>query len=125
MDIYVGNLAYELQEDELSEAFGAYGVVESARILLDRDTGRSRGFGFVKMPNREEGESAIEGLQDHELMGRPLRVREAEPRQPREGGGGGGGGFRRGGGGDRRGGGGGGRGGFDRRGGGGRRQDRY
>lgn len=102
MDIYVGNLAYELQEDELSEAFGAYGAVDSVRILLDRDTGRSRGFGFVKMPNREEGENAIEGLNGQEIQGRPLRLREAEPRQPREGGGGGGGGgggFRRGGGG--------------------------
>ncbi len=105
MDIYVGNLAYEVQDDELSAAFGQYGVVESARVLLDRDTGRSRGFGFVKMPNREEAEAAIRGLNDAEMQGRPLRVREAEERAPRPGGGGGGfggggggGGFKRGGG---------------------------
>jgi RNA recognition motif-containing protein len=101
MDIYVGNLVYEVGDDELNAAFSQYGEVESARVLLDRDTGRSRGFGFVKMPNREEGEAAIEGLNESDLQGRPLRVREAEERKPREGG------FRReGGGGDRRGGGG-------------------
>lgn len=120
MDIYVGNLVYEVGDEELNSAFSQYGEVESARVLMDRDTGRSRGFGFVKMPNREEGEAAIAGLNEADLQGRPLRVREAEERKPREGGGGGGGGgFRQGGGGfgggDRRGGGGGG----DRRGGGG------
>ena len=92
MDIYVGNLAYEVQDAELNEAFAEYGAVESARVILDRESGRSRGFGFVKMPNREEGERAIEGLSGHELMGRPLRVREAEERKPRSGGFGGGGG---------------------------------
>lgn len=100
MDIYVGNLAYEVQDDELQEVFAQYGEVESARVLLDRDTGRSRGFGFVKMPNREEAESAIEALNESEFQGRPLRVREAEERKPRSGGfggGGGGGGFKRGG----------------------------
>lgn len=120
MDIYVGNLVYEVQDDELNAAFSQYGEVESARVLMDRDTGRSRGFGFVKMPNREEGERAIAELNDKDLQGRPLRVREAEERKPREGGFSGGGreggfkregGFRRGGhgGGDRRGGFGGGR----------------
>ena len=121
MDIYVGNLAYEVQDDELREAFAQYGEVESARVLLDRDTGRSRGFGFVKMPNQEEGESAIEALNETDFQGRPLRVREAEERKPRTGGfggGGGGGGFKRGGGG---GGGRGGRGGY---GGGGRQRYR-
>lgn len=108
MDIYVGNLAYEVQDEELNEAFGEFGVVESARVLMDRESGRSRGFGFVKMPNREEAERAIEALNGADLQGRPLRVREAEERKPRTGGGGGGGGgFQRGGGG-----GGGGRGGF-------------
>lgn len=101
MDIYVGNLAYEVQDDELQEVFAQYGEVESARVLLDRDTGRSRGFGFVKMPNREEAESAIEALNESDFQGRPLRVREAEERKPRSGGfgggGGGGGGFKRGG----------------------------
>ncbi|MGC9452358.1 MAG: RNA recognition motif domain-containing protein [Oceanipulchritudo sp.] len=100
MDIYVGNLAYSVRDDELNEVFAAYGEVESARVLLDRESGRSRGFGFVKMPNNEEGQSAIEALDGSDMQGRPLRVREAEERKPRQGGGGG---FRRGGdrGGDR------------------------
>jgi len=104
MDIYVGNLAYAVQDEELNEAFAEYGAVESARVLLDRESGRSRGFGFVKMPNREEAERAIEALNGSDLQGRPLRVREAEERKPRPGGGGGGGGgggFQRGGGGGR------------------------
>jgi RNA recognition motif-containing protein len=92
MDIYVGNLAYEVQDEDLNEAFGAHGEVESARVIMDRESGRSRGFGFVKMPNREEAEAAVEALNDSELQGRPLRVREAEERQPRSGGGGFGGG---------------------------------
>ncbi len=113
MDIYVGNLAYEVRDDDLQDAFTAFGEVESARVIMDRDTGRSRGFGFVKMPNQEEGQAAIDALNDSEIQGRPVRVREAEERQPRSGGfGGGGGGFNRGGGG------GGGRGGFNRGGGG-------
>jgi RNA recognition motif-containing protein len=97
MDIYVGNLAYEVQDEELQTAFGEFGEVESAR--------RSRGFGFVKMPNNDEGQAAIDALNESELQGRPLRVREAEERKPRSGGGGfggggggGGGGFSRGGG---------------------------
>ena len=99
MDIYVGNLAYEVQDAELNEVFAEFGAVESARVLLDRESGRSRGFGFVKMPNHEEGERAIEALNGSDLQGRPLRVREAEERKPRSfGGGGGGGGFQRGGG---------------------------
>jgi len=118
MDIYVGNLAYEVQDAELTEAFGEYGELESARVIVDRESGRSRGFGFVKMPNQEEGERAVEALNGFELLGRPLRVREAEERKPRSGGfdGGGGGG---GGGGGHRGGGGGGYGGRGGRGGGG------
>ncbi|NDV61510.1 RNA-binding protein [Puniceicoccales bacterium CK1056] len=111
MDIYVGNLAYEVQDEDLNEAFAQFGEVESARVIMDRESGRSRGFGFVKMPNREEAEAAVEGLNDNELQGRPLRVREAEERKPRSGGFGGGGGGG-GGGGFKRGGGGGGRGGF-------------
>ncbi|MEX0330541.1 MAG: RNA recognition motif domain-containing protein [Puniceicoccaceae bacterium] len=101
MDIYVGNLAYEVRDDELQSAFEQYGTVESARVILDRESGRSRGFGFVKMPNNEEGQAAIDALNESELQGRPLRVREAEERKPRSGGfggGGGGGGFQRGGG---------------------------
>ena len=114
MDIYVGNLAYEVHDDDLQTAFAAFGEVESARVIMDRDTGRSRGFGFVKMPNNEEGQAAVDALNDSELQGRPIRVREAEERQPRSGGGGGGGGgFNRGGGGGGHRGGGG-RGGFNR-----------
>src|SRR5210317_84904 len=105
MDIYVGNLAYEVRDDELLGAFEQYGEVESARVIMDRESGRSRGFGFVKMPNNDEGQAAIDALNESDLQGRPLRVREAEERQPRSGGGGGGG-FNRGGGG------GGGRGGY-------------
>ena len=107
MDIYVGNLAYEVRDDELLAAFEPFGEVESARVIMDRESGRSRGFGFVKMPNKDEGQAAIDALNDSEIEGRPVRVREAEERKPRSGGfGGGGGGFQRGGGG------GGGRGGF-------------
>ncbi|MEX0322053.1 MAG: RNA recognition motif domain-containing protein [Puniceicoccaceae bacterium] len=119
MDIYVGNLAYEVRDDELNEAFAQFGEIESARVIMDRETGRSRGFGFVKMPNREEGQRAIEELNDSDFQGRPMRVREAEERQPRGGGGGGfnrgggGGGFNRGGGGGGFNRGGGGRGGRD------------
>ncbi|MGA1205995.1 MAG: RNA recognition motif domain-containing protein [Opitutales bacterium] len=122
MDIYVGNLAYEVQDEDLQAAFGAYGEVESARVIIDRESGRSRGFGFVKMPNNDEGQAAIDGLNESDLQGRPLRVREAEERQPRSGGfggGGGGGGFKREGGFKRDGGNrGGGRGGFGGHGGG-------
>ena len=106
MDIYVGNLAFSVQDDELQEAFAEFGVVESARVIVDRESGRSRGFGFVKMPNQEEGQAAIEALNESDFQGRPLRVREAEERKPRSGGfggGGGGGGFNRGGGGGYRG----------------------
>lgn len=126
MDIYVGNLAYEVDDDSLNQVFSEYGAVESARVLMDRDTGRSRGFGFVKMPDADEANRAIEALNDSDFMGRPLRVREAEERAPRQGGfqqrggggpRGGGGGFNRGG---PRGGGGGG---FNRGGGGGNRRD--
>lgn len=96
MDIYVGNMAYEMGDDDLREAFVAFGEVESARVLMDRDTGRSRGFGFVKMPDPEAGNRAIEQMNGAEVMGRPLKVREAEERPERSGGGGG---FQRGGGG--------------------------
>jgi RNA recognition motif-containing protein len=100
MDIYVGNLAYEVRDEELLSAFEQHGEVESARVIMDRESGRSRGFGFVKMPNNDEGQAAIDALNGADMQGRPLRVREAEERQPRSGGGGGGG-FNRGGGGGR------------------------
>jgi len=83
MNIYVGNLSYGMSEDELREAFAAYGDVSSVKILSDRETGRSRGFGFVEMPNQSEGEAAITQLNGKELSGRTLRVNEARPRERR------------------------------------------
>lgn len=101
--LYVGNLSFRTEEEGLRAAFGNFGTVTDARIVMDRDTGRSRGFGFVEMEDDSAAESAIEQMNGSDLDGRPLRVNEAQPRT--EGGGGGGG--RRGGGG-----GGGGRGGY-------------
>jgi RNA recognition motif-containing protein len=83
MNIYVGNLSYGMSEDELREAFSAYGDVSSVKILSDRETGRSRGFGFVEMPNQSEGEAAVTQLNGKELGGRTLRVNEARPRERR------------------------------------------
>jgi RNA recognition motif-containing protein len=83
MNIYVGNLSYDMSEDALREAFAEYGDVSSAKILSDRETGRSRGFGFVEMPNQSEGEAAIAQLNGKEIGGRALRVNEARPREPR------------------------------------------
>ena len=83
MNIYVGNLSYNMSEDELRDAFGAYGEVSSVKILMDRETGRSRGFGFVEMPNQNEAEAAIAQLNGKDLGGRPLRINEARPREPR------------------------------------------
>lgn len=83
MNIYVGNLSYGMSEDELREAFAAYGDVSSVKILSDRETGRSRGFGFVEMPNQSEGEAAVAQLNGKEIGGRTLRVNEARPREQR------------------------------------------
>jgi RNA recognition motif-containing protein len=83
MNIYVGNLSYGMTEDELRDAFAAYGDVSSVKILMDRETGRSRGFAFVEMPNKSEGESAIAQLNGKDLGGRTLRVNEARPRERR------------------------------------------
>ncbi|MGD8324442.1 MAG: RNA-binding protein [Gammaproteobacteria bacterium] len=83
MNIYVGNLSYSLSEQELRDAFAAHGEVASVKILSDRETGRSRGFGFVEMPNQSEGEAAIEQLNGKDLGGRALRVNEARPRERR------------------------------------------
>jgi RNA recognition motif-containing protein len=83
MNIYVGNLSYGMSEEELREAFSEYGDVTSVKILSDRETGRSRGFGFVEMPNQSEGEAAIAQLNGKELGGRALRINEARPREPR------------------------------------------
>lgn len=111
-NIYVGNLDYNVTEDELRGAFAAYGQVENVTIMRDRDTGQPRGFGFVEMANDEEAEKAIAGTNGTQLGNRNLNVNEARPKTERGGGGfnrgGGGGGFGRGGGGGRPGGGGGG-----------------
>ena len=114
MNIYVGNLPYSANEEDLKEVFAAHGEVTSVRIITDRDTGQSKGFGFIDMPNDEEATAAIEALEGAEFQGRNLRVNQSKPREdrPRGGGGGyrggGGGGYRGGGGGGHRGGGGGG-----------------
>jgi RNA recognition motif-containing protein len=83
MNIYVGNLSYTMTDGELRDAFAAFGTVTSAKILMDRETGRSRGFGFVEMPNQSEGEAAISNLNGKELGGRALRINEARPRERR------------------------------------------
>ncbi len=83
MNIYVGNLAYKMSEQELRAAFEAFGEVTSARFVVDRETGRSKGFGFVDMPNQEEAEAAINGLNGTELNGRTVTVNEARPREER------------------------------------------
>ena len=94
MNIYVGNISYQASDDDLLEVFEAIGSVDSASIIFDRYSGRSKGFGFVEMPNDEEATRAIEELDGKELLGRPLKVNQARPREdrPRRGGGGGGGG---------------------------------
>lgn len=81
MNIYVGNLSYGMSEDELRDAFGAFGEVSSVKILMDRETGRSRGFGFVEMPNKSEAETAIAQLNGKDVGGRALRINEARPRE--------------------------------------------
>ena len=83
MNIYVGNLPYRTTDDELRELFEQFGGVNSARIITDRETGRSRGFGFVDMASEADEQKAIDDLQDVEWMGRNIRVNKAEPRQPR------------------------------------------
>jgi len=83
MNIYVGNLSYSMTEDELREAFAAHGEVSSVKILSDRETGRSRGFGFVEMPDQSEGETAVSQLNGKEMGGRALRINEARPRERR------------------------------------------
>ncbi len=117
MNIYVGNLPFTASEDEIRQAFAAYGTVSSVAIIKDRETGQSRGFAFVEMPNNDEGTAAINNLNGKPLKGRALKVNEARPREESFGGGGGGhrsGGFGGGGGGGRREGGFGGGGGGDR-----------
>ncbi len=94
MDIYVGSLPYGVTEDDLKQAFGVFGNVESVNIVKDKFTGKSKGFGFVQMPSKEEAEAAIEGLNGKEFKGRTLSVNKARPksevRQGNQGRGGGG-----------------------------------
>jgi len=95
-NIFVGNLSFNTGEDDLRQAFEAYGQVDRVSILTDRDTGRSRGFGFVEMANNEDGEKAIAALNGSQLGGRTVNVNEARPKTERAAGGGGGGGRDRG-----------------------------
>jgi len=111
-NIFVGNLSFNTGEDELRQAFESYGQVDRVSIMTDRDTGRSRGFGFVEMTSNEDGEKAIAGLNGSQLGGRTINVNEARPKADRPAGGGGGGGGR-------------GRGGRGEGGGGGGRRDRW
>lgn len=88
MKLYVGNLSYRLTDTEFEEMFAAFGDVLSAKIIMERETNRSKGFGFVEFGSKEEGENAIEGLNEKEVGGRALVVNEARPPKPRTGGGG-------------------------------------
>jgi RNA recognition motif-containing protein len=89
--LYVGNLPYSVSDSDLQAMFTPFGTVESAQVIVDRDTGRSKGFGFVEMSSPQEGQAAIEGLHDKDVGGRKLVVNEARPREERGGGGGRGG----------------------------------
>ena len=109
--LYVGNLAYSVRDDSLQQAFAEFGTVTSAKVMMDRDTGRSKGFGFVEMGSDAEAQAAINGMNGQPLEGRAIVVNEARPREERPGGFGGGGGRSGGGGGYGGGGGGGGYGG--------------
>ncbi|MFT4562227.1 MAG: cold-inducible RNA-binding protein [Gammaproteobacteria bacterium] len=81
MNIYVGNLSYDMSEADLLAAFEDHGSVDSAKIIMDRETGRSKGFGFVEMPDDSEGKAAIQELNEAMVTGRPLKVNEAKPRR--------------------------------------------
>jgi RNA recognition motif-containing protein len=94
--LYVGNLSYNIRDDDLQQAFAQYGTVSSAKVMMDRDTGRSKGFGFVEMGSDPEAQAAINGMNGQALDGRAIVVNEARPREERPGGfrsGGGGGGY--------------------------------
>jgi len=82
-NIYVGNLAYSVTDDDLRDAFAAFGEVARAKVIMDRDTGRSKGFGFVEMPDDGQAQAAIEGLNEQPINGRNVRVNEARPRDDR------------------------------------------
>jgi len=95
MKLYVGGLAYSVTEQELEDYFATVGKVVSTAVIKDRDSGQSKGFGFVEMEDAEAGNKAIAELNGKELSGRSIMVNEARPQEPRSGGGGGGGGFRK------------------------------
>ena len=120
-NIYVGNISFQTTEQDIEQAFSAYGQVERVQIVKDRESGQSRGFGFVEMSDNNDADKAIAALDGAELSGRKLTVNEARPREPRSGGAGGG--YGGGGGGNRFGGGGGGRPGGGSGGGGNRRRE--
>ena len=88
MKLYVGNLAFQTSSDDLQQLFAQAGTVETATVVEDRDTGRSRGFGFVEMSSKEEGNAAVQQFNGHEVGGRALKVDEAKPREDRGGAGG-------------------------------------
>lgn len=90
MNIFVGNLSFSTRDEELRSAFAQFGAVDSAQVIMDRQTGRSRGFGFVEMPNDDEARQAISAMNGADLGGRPLTVNEARPKAPRRDFGGGG-----------------------------------
>ncbi len=81
MNIYVGNLSYDTRDGDLEQAFSAFGDVDSARVIIDRDTNRSKGFGFVEMASKEAGDKAIAALDGTDLQGRTIKVNEARPRE--------------------------------------------
>ena len=89
MNIYVGNLSFDATETDIEQAFGEYGEVKSVNIIKDRETGRSRGFGFVEMRDKQAGQQAIEALNLKQIAGRAITVNEARPREDRRGGSGG------------------------------------
>ena len=90
--LYVGNLPYSATESDISDKCAAFGTVDSVKLIIDRDTGRSKGFGFVEMSSDAEAQAAIDGLNGADYDGRPMKVNEAKPQEKRSGGGGGGGG---------------------------------
>ena len=94
MNIYVGNLSYDLSEEDIRQEFSRYGEVSSVRVITDRDTGRPRGFAFVEMPDDEKGQEAIDALNGKEIAGRAVVVNQARPKAESRGGRGGGGGGR-------------------------------
>lgn len=87
MNIYIGNLPYSISEDELRNLFAAHGEVTSANIIMDRDSGRSKGFGFIEMPDNAQGEVAINAINQTDVQGRSVRVNEARPRNDNRDGG--------------------------------------